>query len=95
MGSALTPEMSKLCRNFILLHWGDDGIEQVQKHPVTWALYEANPRLKVLRRTRRQKLPLITISGGINRIRLELSTERPSDQNARRCEAGQQPLRRK
>jgi len=74
MGSALTPELSKLCRKFILSHWGKDGLEQVQERPVTWALYEANPHLKLLRR-RDKKLPLITISGGANRIRLELSTE--------------------
>ena len=62
---------------------------------IAWALYEANPHLKLLRRQRHQQLPLITISGGINRIRLALSTERPSDQNARHTAAGQQPLRRK
>ena len=74
MGTALTPEMSKLCHKFILAHWGDDGIEQVREHPVTWALYEANPHLKVLRR-RDKRLPLITVSGDVNRIHLALSTE--------------------
>ena len=76
MGSALTPELSKLCKKFILSHWGDDGLEEVLEHPVTWALYEANPHLKLLRRKSRKKLPLIRVEGSVNRIHLVLSTER-------------------
>ena len=74
--SKLHADLSKKCRRFVLSHWGKDGLEQVQERPVTWALYQANPHLKVLRRTQRKKLPLITIWGGANRIHLALSTER-------------------
>ena len=71
----LTAEISKKCRKFVLSRWGKDGVEQVMERPVTWALYEANPQLKSLRR-KQKHLPLIAIRGEISRIRLELSTER-------------------
>ena len=71
----LHADLSKKCRRFVLSHWGKDGLEQVQERPVTWALYEANPHLKTLRR-KDKRLPLIAIHGGANRIHLELSTER-------------------
>ena len=73
--SNLTAALSKRCRRFVLAHWGKDGLEQVQERPVTWALYQANPHLKVLRR-RQKHLPLIAVRGGVNRVHLELSTER-------------------
>ena len=72
----LHADLSKKCRRFVLSHWGKDGVEQVQERPVTWVLYEANPHLKLLRRTRHKKLPLIAIYGGDNRVHLTLSTER-------------------
>ena len=93
--SKLHADLSEKCRRFVLSHWGKDGLDQVQERPVTWALYQANPHLKLLRRRQNKKLPLITICGGANRVHLALSTERPSDQNARHFAAGQQPLRRK
>ena len=70
----LTAEISKKCREFVLSRWGKDGVEQVMERPVTWALYEANPQLKSLRR-KQKDLPLIAIHGESNRVRLELSTE--------------------
>ena len=73
--SALQAELTKKCKQFVLSHWGKDGLEQVQERPVTWALYEANPHLKQLRR-RQKGVPLIAIQGGVNRIHLALSTER-------------------
>ena len=71
----LTAEISKKCREFVLSRWGKDGVEQVMERPVTWALYEANPQLKSLRR-KQKDLPLIAIHGESNRVRLELSTEK-------------------
>ena len=71
----LQAQMTKRCKQFVLSHWGKDGLVQVQERPVTWALYEANPHLKQLRR-KQKDLPLIAIHGGVNRIRLALSTER-------------------
>ena len=73
--SNLHADLSKKCRKFVLSHWGKDGLVQVQERPVTWALYEANPHLKQLRR-RQKDVPLIAIHGGVNRIHLALSTER-------------------
>lgn len=71
----LQAQMTKRCRRFVLSRWGKDGLVQVQERPVTWALYEANPHLKQLRR-KQKGVPLIAIQGGVNRIRLALSTER-------------------
>lgn len=75
MGWVLTPQLSKKCRQFVISRWGKDGLEQVMERPVTWALYEANPHLKVLRR-KQKRLPLIAVRGERRRIRLELSTEK-------------------
>ncbi|MBI3087825.1 MAG: hypothetical protein HYY91_02940 [Candidatus Omnitrophica bacterium] len=80
--SALHADLTKKCKRFVLSHWGEDGLEQVQERPVTWALYQANPHLKLLRR-KHKHLPLITIQGGANRIRLALSTERSTDGSLR------------
>jgi hypothetical protein len=32
MGWALTPELSKKCRKFVVVHWGRDGLEQIRQH---------------------------------------------------------------
>jgi hypothetical protein len=74
MGWALTAELSKKCRRFVLSHWGKDGLEQIMERPVSWVRHEANPHLKLLRR-KQPNLPLISVRGETNRIRLELSTE--------------------
>lgn len=74
MGWMLTPELSKKCREFVISHWGKDGLEQIIERPVSWVRHEANPYLKLLRR-KRKDLPLISIRGQTNRVRLELSTE--------------------
>lgn len=71
----LHPELSKKCRQFILSYWGKDGLSQIKERPVTWVRYQANPQLQSLRRKRKQ-VPRIVIHGGVNRIHLELSTER-------------------
>ena len=74
MGWMLTPELSKKCRQFVMSHWGRDGLDHIKERPVTWVRHEANPHLKLLRR-RRKSLPLITVRGEADRIRLLLSTE--------------------
>ena len=71
----LHTDMSKKCRKFVLSHWGRDGIAQIQERPVSWVLYKANPHLKLLRR-REKGLPLISLRGEPNVIRLSLSTEK-------------------
>jgi len=71
----LTPEISKKCKQFVMTHWGKDGMKQVQERPVSWVRHEANPHLKHLRR-KQKKLPLIAIQPETNRIHLLLSTER-------------------
>ena len=75
MGWFAMPEVSKKCHAFIKDHWGKDGVEQVMEHPVSWVRHEANPHLKQLRR-KRKKLPLISVTGTVNRIHLALSTEK-------------------
>ena len=75
MGWVLTPELSKKCKEFVISHWGKDGLTQVMDRPVSWVRHEANPRLKQLRR-RRKDLPLIAVRGSVNRIHLVLSTEK-------------------
>ncbi|KAF0169918.1 MAG: hypothetical protein FD161_4889 [Limisphaerales bacterium] len=75
MGWLATPEVSKKCHAFIRDHWGKDGVEQVMERPVSWVRHEANPHLKQLRR-KRKKLPLISVTGTVNRIHLALSTEK-------------------
>ena len=75
MGWLVTPELSKKCKQFVISHWGKDGLEQVMDHPVSWVRHEANPHLKVLRR-KQKRLPLIAVRGEVNRIHLALSTEK-------------------
>jgi len=74
----LTPALSKKCRQFVMAHWGKDGLQQVMDHPVSWVRHEANPHLKVLRRKSKKKTPLIAVTGTPNRIHLQLSTEKRS-----------------
>ncbi|MDP3722598.1 MAG: hypothetical protein Q8R91_03760 [Candidatus Omnitrophota bacterium] len=80
MGWALTPELSKKCKKFVLSHWGKDGLEQVMERPVSWVRHQANPHLRHLRR-KQKGLPLIAVHGSVNRIHLALSTEKdgPTD----------------
>ena len=75
MGWMMSPELSKKCKQFVISHWGHDGLKQVKERPVSWVRHEANPHLKHLRR-KRKNLPLIAVQGGINRIYLHLSTEK-------------------
>jgi hypothetical protein len=81
MGWLYAPELSKKCKQFVISHWGKDGLEQVLERPVSWVRHEANPHLKQLRRKDKQ-LPLIAIEGTLNRIRLMLSTEKKEVPNA-------------
>lgn len=81
MGWLLTPELSKKCKEFVVSHWGKDGLEQVLERPVSWVRHEANPHLKVLRR-KQKHLPLILVLGGTNRIHLALSTEKKGVRHA-------------
>ena len=74
--NSLYAELSKKCREFIVTHWGKDGLIQVMERPVSWVRHEANPHLKLLRR-KDKKLPLIAVRSDINRIHLILSTEKP------------------
>ena len=78
MGWMPTPELSKKCKQFVMAHWGKDGLQQVMDHPVSWVRYEANPHLKQLRR-KRKGLPLIDVRGTSNRIQLALSTEKKAE----------------
>lgn len=81
MGWMLTPELSKKCREFVVSHWGKDGLEQVMERPVSWVRHKANPHLKHLRR-KQKHLPLIALRGSLNRIHLYLSTERKGARHA-------------
>ena len=81
MGWALTPELSKKCKEFVVSHWGKDGLSQIMDHPVSWVRHEANPHLKQLRR-KRKDVPLISVRGMVNRILLELSTEKKGSSHA-------------
>ena len=74
MGWMLTPELSKKCKEFVISHWGKDGLAQVMERPVSWVRHEANPHLKQLRR-KNKDVPLIAVKGTMNRIHLQLSTE--------------------
>jgi len=58
MGWLFTPEVSKKCKQFVVAHWGKDGMAQVMDRPVSWVRHEANPHLKQLRR-KRKDIPLI------------------------------------
>ena len=75
MGWILTPELSKKCKEFVLSHWGQDGLKHVQEQPVSWVRHRANPHLKLLRR-KKKHVPLIAIRPTVNRIHLALSTEK-------------------
>ena len=81
MGWLFTPEVSKKCKQFVIAHWGKDGMAHEMERPVSWVRHEANPHLKHLRR-KRKGLPLIAVHGGVNRIYLELSTEKKGDHHA-------------
>ena len=71
----LNAELSKKCKQFVVAHWGQDGLKLVQERPVSWVRHEANPQLKQLRR-KQKNLPFIEVKGEINRILLWLSTEK-------------------
>ena len=71
----LTAELSKKCKEFVVAHWGRQGLTSIQQRPVTWVRYTANPELQLLRR-RQKDMPLIKIQSTVNRIRLALSNER-------------------
>ncbi len=75
MGWTVSPELSKKCRQFVMSHWGKDGLQHVMERPVSWVRHEANPHLRQLRR-KRKNIPLIFVKGTINRIHLQLSTEK-------------------
>ena len=77
MGWMATPELSKKCKQFVVAHWGKDGLTQVLERPVSWVRHEANPHLKLLRR-KDKGVPLISVRGTVNRIELTLSTEKGS-----------------
>ena len=74
MGWLATPQLSKKCKQFVMAHWGKDGLAQVMERPVSWVRHEANPHLKQLRK-KQKDVPLISVRGSINRIHLALSTE--------------------
>jgi len=81
MGWMLTPELSKKCKEFVIAHWGKDGLTHVKERPVSWVRHEANPHLKQLRR-KHKGLPLIAVRGTTNRIHLALSTEKKGSPHA-------------
>ena len=74
MGWLATPQLSKKCKQFVMAHWGKDGLQQIMDHPVSWVRYEANPQLKLLRR-KQKGVPLIAVHSTVNRIQLALTTE--------------------
>ncbi|MBI3323934.1 MAG: hypothetical protein HYZ92_01480 [Candidatus Omnitrophica bacterium] len=77
----LKPELSPKCRAFVISHWGRDGLKQVRERPVSWVVYRANPKLRLLRR-KRKDVPLLSVRGEVNQIRVELSTERKGTRHA-------------
>ncbi len=81
MGKLLSPEISKECQKFVISHWGRSELQQVKERPVSWVRHEANPHLKQLRR-KQHNLPLIAVRGTVNRIYLELSTEKKGVEHA-------------
>ena len=81
MGWMLTPELSKKCKQFVISHWGKDGLDQVMERPVSWVRHEANPHLKQLRR-KQKDVPLIAMRGSVNRIHLWLTTEKKGSRHA-------------
>ena len=74
MAPLLAAELSKKCKQFVITHWGMNGLHEVKERPVSWVRHEANPQLKLLRR-KGKHLPLIAVRGTVNRIYLQLSTE--------------------
>ena len=81
MGWLVTPELTKKCKQFVMAHWGKDGLSQVMDHPVSWVRHEANPHLKLLRR-KRKNVPLLSVKGSVNRIHVALSTEKKGPSHA-------------
>ena len=81
MGWLATPELTKKCKQFVMSHWGKDGLQQVMDHQVSWVRHEANPHLKLLRR-KQKNVPLISVKGTTNRIHLALSTEKKGPPHA-------------
>ena len=81
MGWLVTPELTKKCKQFVMSHWGKDGLKQVMDHPVSWVRHEANPHLKLLRR-KRKNVPLLSVKGSVNRIHVALSTEKKGPSHA-------------
>ena len=81
MGWLATPELSKKCKQFVVAHWGKDGLAQVMDHPVSWVRHEANPHLRLLRR-KRKNVPLLSVKGTVNRIHVALSTEKKGPSHA-------------
>ena len=81
MGWMPTPELSKKCKQFVMSHWGTDGLKQVKERPVSWVRHEANPHLKQLRK-KHKHLPFIAVQGTVNRIHVMLSTEKKGSQHA-------------
>ena len=74
----LNADVSKQCKRFIVSHWGKDALKLVRERPVSWVRHEANPHLKHLRR-KQKSLPLIAITGTVNRIYVQLSTEKKAN----------------
>ena len=74
MGWMPTPELSKKCKEFVVAHWGKDGLQHIKERPVSWVRHEANPHLKQLRR-KDKDVPLISVKVTVNHIHLQLSTE--------------------
>ena len=75
MSGSLATDLSKKCRQFVMAHWGKDGLMHIKERPVSWVRHEANPQLKLLRR-RHKNVPLIAVHGEVNRVYLHLSTEK-------------------
>ena len=75
MGATLATDLSKKCKQFVIAHWGKDGLMHIKERPVSWVRHEANPQLKQLRR-RHKNVPLIAVHGETSRIYLHLSTEK-------------------
>ena len=75
MGWILTPELSRKCRQFVVAHWGKDGLAQIMERPVSWVRHEANPHLKQLRK-KQKGVPLLAVRGDESRIEVALSTEK-------------------
>lgn len=74
------PQLTKKCRQFVVSHWGKDGLEQIKERPVSWVRHEANPHLKTLRR-KQKRLPLISVWSHFDGIHLALSTEKKSQES--------------